>query len=183
MKLPKPIVLHDIAGESWEFNTLAEFRKFLKTEYEFWLDKENTQKAILSTTHSYLEVATKFQAILDAIKLWGNITSLDEATLTNNLANLQSSHLSQLQTAWVYHGHNFVTPWLESYKLSHATGEAFIQSTLSKASIPNVTNYEYFRGYLLACENELQNNFNSQLNVSKEESLNKATEILSNAKK
>lgn len=186
MRLPKPIILSDITGKDWEFATLASFRKFLKTEYEFWLEAENTQKAILSSSHSYLDVTIKFQTIQEAIKEWGKITEIEEPTLKQLIVELERNYLLPLKSTWIWHGHYFVTPWLESYKISLATGEGFIQAILSKqiygGSIPNISSYEYFRGYLLGCESELKNEFNSDLKLAEDNSLGKAKQILSEAK-
>lgn len=186
MKLPIPITINDITGKEWEFYTLASFKKFLKTEYEFWLGAENSQKGILSSSHSYLDVAIKFQTIQEQIKAWGTITEIEEPTLKQLIVELDRNYLLSLKSTWIYHGHYFVTPWLESYKISLTTGEAFIQAILNKqvhsGSIPNVSSYEYFRGYLLGCESELKNEFNSDLKIAEGKSLDKAKEILSNAK-
>lgn len=159
MKLPTIISFNDASNKPFQFDTLEAFTKFIKTEESFW----STKFTEVSDTHgssyatnTYLNAPPTLNAILEYLKTWKpQLSTWDVLTFTTNINQLQSLHLATLSTKWVWSGQSFIPAWLNSYKVSHAAGEGFIQATLTNA-IPNMSSYDWLKGYLLAYEFELQ---------------------------
>ena len=159
MKLPTIISFNDASNKPFQFDTLEAFTKFIKTEESFW----STKLTEVSDTHgssyatnTYLNVPPTLNAILEHLKTWKpQLSTWDVLTFTTNINQLQSLHLATLSTKWVWSGQSFIPAWLNSYKVSHAAGEGFIQATLTN-TIPNISSYDWLKGYLLAYEFELQ---------------------------
>lgn len=161
MKLPSPIIIVDATNKQWSFDKLEVFTKFIKDEEKFWLDKLKKHSETYSfSANTYMNVSVPIQAILESVKAWKQqLSTWSESDFSAQLNLLNTAHLSSFNTKWIWSGHSFIEPWLESYKLSNATGEGFIQVVLTH-SIPNYSNYDWLKGYLLAYEYELQDESN-----------------------
>lgn len=157
MKLFSPIILIDASNKQWSFDRLEVFTKFLKDEEKFWDDKFKKHSETHSfSANSYISVSTQITAILEYVKAWkGQLPVWNESDFSTQLNALNAAHLSSLNTKWIWSGHAFIEPWIQSYELSHATGEGFIQAVINKTT-PNVSNYDWLKGYLLAYEYEFQ---------------------------
>jgi hypothetical protein len=156
MKLPIKFSFQDATGKIFEFNELAAFLEFIKTEQNFWVEKAIDLQNTKGFTNQYLNNESIFQAILDATKNWKKESkSWEESVLLTNIQNLNTTFLTTIHTKWIWSGQPFIHAWLNSYKVSQAAGEGFIQATLTK-TIPNISSYDWFKGYLLAYEFELQ---------------------------
>ena len=157
MKLPIPITISDATGKTWSFDRLDCFRKFVEEEESFWKEK-HTELGLKGLTNTYLNVFTQLASVIELTKdLKTMLSSSDELSTKAHIANYQAAQLNPLSTSWVWSGHTFITSWLNSYKLSQATGDTFIQIILSKTiSYPSLANYDYFKGCLLAYEYDLQ---------------------------
>lgn len=157
MKLPSPIIIVDATNRQWSFDKLEVFTKFLKDEGKFWDDKLALHSKLHSfSANPYLSVFTQITAILDYVKVWRkDIPNWTESEFSNQLKNLNATHLSSFNTKWIWSGHSFINSWIESYNISHAAGEGFIQVIITN-SIPNIASYDWLKGYLLAYEFQLQ---------------------------
>ena len=157
MKLPTLITITDATGKSWQFEKLEIFTKFIKDEEKFWSEK---QKELVAKgfTNTYLNVSSLLANIIVLSKdVKTMLSSDDESSTKTHLAQFQTSQLNPLSTSWIWSGHTFITPWLDSYKLSQTTGDTFIQIILTKSiSYPSLASYDYFKGCLLAYEHDLQ---------------------------
>ena len=159
MKFPIIVSFNDATNRPFQFNTLEAFTKFIKAEEKFWSEKTEYISSTYGSTYAtntYLIAFTPLNAILEYVKAWKpQLSTWDAATFTTNITNLQNLHLASLNTKWICSGESFIPAWLNSYKVSHAAGEGFIQATLTK-TIPNISSYDWLKGYLLAYEFELQ---------------------------
>lgn len=157
MKLPTLITITDATGKSWQFEKLEIFTKFIKDEEKFWSEK---QKELVTKgfANTYLNVSSLFVNIIVLSKdIKTMLSSGDESSTKTHLAQFQASQLNPLTASWVWSGHAFITAWLDSYKLSQITGDTFIQVTVGKAiTSTSLSNYDYFKGCLLAYEFDLQ---------------------------
>ena len=156
MKLPAPITISDATGQVFSFDKLEAVTSFLKTEIKFWEEKAKEQQDTKGYVNQYLTSYTELQNILSTLKEWkAQFKNLDEATYVSQITAINSKNSASLPPKWIWSGHPFIKSWIDSYNLSQATGEAFIQVILTK-STSNSSSYEWFRGYLLAYEYELQ---------------------------
>lgn len=157
MKLPTLITVADATGKSWQFEKLDIFTKFIKEEEKFWNEK---QKELVANgfSNTYLNVSSLFATIIVLSKdIKTMLSSGDESSTKTHLAQFQTSQLNPLTASWIWSGHAFITAWLDSYKLSQTTGDTFIQVTIGKAiTSTSLSNYDYFKGCLLAYEFDLQ---------------------------
>jgi len=156
MKLPLQLTASDLTGQAFTFDQLEVFEEFVKTESEFWQEKAENQLALGYPVHSYVSAFNLFLTISSTIESWKpNLSAWDESTFSGQLSNLQSNYLNNIYTQWIWSGHSFILPWLDSYKYSATTAEGFLES-ITKKTTTNVTNRDYLRGYTLAYEYELQ---------------------------
>ena len=157
MKLPTLITITDATGKSWQFEKLDIFMKFIKDEEKFWNEKQKELVA-RGVSNTFLNVSSLFVNIIGLSKdIKTMLTSGDESSTKTHLAHFQTSQLNLLPASWIWSGHAFITAWVESYKLSQTTGDTFIQVTIGKAiSSSSLSNYDYFKGCLLAYEFDLQ---------------------------
>jgi Family of unknown function (DUF6161) len=157
MKLPTLITITDATGKSWQFEKLEIFTKFIKEEERFWKEKQKEleEKGFANT---YLNVFSQLANIIALTKdIKTMLSSGDESSIKTHLTQFQASQLNPLSTSWIWSGHTFITSWLNSYKLSQATGDTFIQIILTKnINYPSLASFDYFKGCLLAYEYDLQ---------------------------
>lgn len=157
MKLPMLITISDATGKSWSFDKLEIFTKFIKDEEKFWSENQK-ELVVKGFSNAYLNVFSQLASIVALTKdIKTMLSSGDESSTKNHLTQFQASQLNPLSTSWIWSGHTFITSWLNSYKLSQATGDTFIQIILTKnISYPSLASYDYFKGCLLAYEYDLQ---------------------------
>ncbi len=156
MKLPIKLSFQDAAGRPFEYGKLEDFLDFIKVEQKFWAEKADELQKTKGYTNPYLNIEATFQSIFNAAKVWKKDSpAWDEPTFSAQIQALNTSQLSTIHTKWIWSGQPFILAWLNSYKVSQAAGEGFIQATLTK-TIPNIGTYDWFKGYLLAYEFELQ---------------------------
>jgi|APLak6261669570_1056073.scaffolds.fasta_scaffold09058_1 hypothetical protein len=157
MKLPIPITISDATGKTWPFDRLDTFKKFVKEEESFWKEKHN-ELGLKGLTNSYLNVFSQLASISALTKdLKTMLSSNDESSTKTHITNYQTAQLNPLSTSWIWSGHTFITPWLDSYKVSQLSGDTFIQVLLTKnISYPSLASYDYFKGCILAYEYDLQ---------------------------
>lgn len=157
VKLPSPIILVDASNKQFSFDKLETFIAIIKDEQKFWAERlVQHSEAYSFSANQYLNVSASIEEILELVKTWKKQLSIwSESEYSAQINSLHTTHLSVFNTKWIWSGHSFVKPWLDSYKLSHATGEGFIEVILIN-SISNYSNYDWLKGYLLAYEYQLQ---------------------------
>jgi len=145
------IQIQDVMGHVENFNNLKALEKFLDHEKTFWATKTSE-----ISQHSYFIQNNRLNAVYQRLGiLYSNIEKADEAAFNQHLSALRSSDLPNFQAYWLWSGHSFVEAWIEAYKLNEATGKGFIEYIKTKQT-SNITNYFYFKGYILAYEFEMQ---------------------------
>lgn len=156
MKLPIKLNFQDASGKAFEFDKIETFLDFIKVEQRFWAEKAAEILQTKGFTNPYLSSEAVLQLIFDTAKTWKKASqSIDESAFIALIQNLNANQLSTIHTKWIWSGQPFIPAWLNSYKVSQAAGEGFIQATLTK-TIPNISSYDWLKGYLLAYEFELQ---------------------------
>lgn len=156
MKLPIQLNFQDATGKAFQFDKLEAFVEFIKVEQSFWVEKAIDLEGTKGFTNPYLNNESVFQAILDVVKTWKKESkNWDESIFLAQIQSLNSAYLTSIHTKWIWSGQSFISAWLKSYKISQATGEGFIQATITK-TVPNISNYDWLKGYILAYEFELQ---------------------------
>jgi hypothetical protein len=157
MNLPKSVSLSDGTSKNWQFDELQGLIEFVKDERDFWADKAHKQSEKGYSIHSFMNIHADLQTILSELITWKeNFESWDEGTLTGQINGLQSGRLTpRFFQRWIWSGHPFIKTWLDAYKYSQATAEGFIEFTVNKTT-NNCTNHDYFIGYALAYEFQLQ---------------------------
>jgi hypothetical protein len=152
MNLPNSISIVDVSKKSFQFDTLEVLTDFIKTELNFWKNKDTKQKEDGLFVHSYLNYHNNFQAALNIIEGWSPSLSTWEVTVfAGEVNSLFRNYLNPISNQWLWSGHVFIEPWLKSYKLSQASGDSFIQAIVNKDT-RNITIYDCMQGYLLAYE-------------------------------
>ena len=180
MKLPMLITISDATGKSWPFEKLDTFTKFIKEEEKFWKEKQKELEE-KGFTNTYLNVFSQLASIVASTKdIKTMLSSSDESLTKTHLTQFQALELNPLSTSWIWSNHTFITSWLNSYKLSQATGDTFIQIILTKnISYASLASYDYFKGCLLAYEYDLQDeSLITKRRDAEQDSFNRLKDIL-----
>ena len=152
MKRKINININDVMGQEQKFESLLSFIKFLEREISAWSNLTHE----ISYTHPYFTQKNKFQNILKAVNYWKNkIDTWDDTQLQQQITNLQRNYLNSFRSYWLWSGHSFIPTWINSYKISKESGDAFIEAIKDK-SANNIQSFNAMKGYILAYEFELQ---------------------------
>lgn len=152
MNLPNPISMFDATEKVFQFDTLEVLVDFIKTELQFWKNRANKQQEESLFVNPYLNFYNNFQSALDIIESWNpDLETLEITAFADQVERLNRHYLNNINRQWLWSGHVFIEPWLKSYKLSQASGEAFIQAIVKKVT-PNTAQYDHMQGYILAYE-------------------------------
>lgn len=163
------IQISDVMGKSWPFDNLKALESFLKSENDFWTKKREG----INNPHNYFTQSNNLDSALRMIKNWSDkILNWNEQEFQNEVNNLNQSYLRQLPTNWLWSGHAFVPTWIETYKLSNEIGAGFLEFIKDK-QMRNFQNLNWFKGYMLAYEFEMQDETNiTKRRTSEKESYN-----------
>lgn len=146
------IQIQDATGKSWQFENLKSLKSFLSHEDEFWTKKREG----ISNPHLYFNQQNSLINILNTINTWADqIDNWDDSTFSNELSNLQRNYLNNLPSQWLWSGHTFVSTWIDACRISAEVGAGFLEYIKTK-QIAHLQNQQYFKGYLLAYEFEMQ---------------------------
>ncbi|MFX4245478.1 DUF6161 domain-containing protein [Aliarcobacter butzleri] len=138
--------------KEWSFDNIEALKKFIENEKEFW----NQEKSKLNNDRnlsSYFNIVTTLTQILSKLSSIENIE--DEQQKRQGLAELQSEYFRNLHSNFIWSGQPFVNNWLEAYKVSIDTGNAFIDAII-KNQTQNNQNFKSMQGYILAYEYQMQ---------------------------
>lgn len=152
MKRKINININDVMGQEQKFESLLSFIKFLEREISAWSNLTHE----ISYTHPYFTQRNQFQNALNTVNGWKNqIDTWDDTQLQQQITNLQRNYLNSFRSYWLWSGHSFIPTWINSYKISKESGDAFIEAIKDK-SANNIQSFNAMKGYILAYEFELQ---------------------------
>lgn len=150
------IQISDVMNKSWQFDNLEALKSFLLHEKEFWA--KNTEG--IKNPHKLFTHNNNLDSALRTIENWSDkIPNWNEQEFQNEINNLNQSYLRQFPTHWLWSGHAFVPTWVEAYRLSNEIGAGFLEFIKDK-QIQHFQNLNYFKGYMLAYEFEMQDETN-----------------------
>ncbi len=146
------VSINDATGKNWTFEKIRSLVSFCKKEEKFW-DDIHTNIDSPNNVHQYIKVANSFTQTLSDINTFKDIE--DDTQFNQRVQQLQRNHLNPLSSRWIWSGQSFISAWIDSYKLSYITGNAFIEALLQKRTNSN-QDFNAMKGYILAYEFELQ---------------------------
>lgn len=138
--------------KEWSFDNIEALKQFIENEKEFW-SQEKSKLNNDRNLSSYFNVVTTLTQILSKLSSIENIE--DEQQKKQGLAQLQSEYFRNLHSNFIWSGQTFVKNWLEAYKVSIDTGNAFIDAII-KNQTQNNQNFKSMQGYILAYEYQMQ---------------------------
>ena len=138
--------------KEWSFDNIEALKQFIENEKEFW-SQEKSKLNNDRNLSSYFNVVTTLTQILSKLSSIENIE--DEQEKKQGLAQLQSEYFRNLHSNFIWSGQTFVKNWLEAYKVSIDTGNAFIDAII-KNQTQNNQNFKSMQGYILAYEYQMQ---------------------------
>ena len=148
------IDITDVAGKVENFQSLKSFMTFLESEASFWKEQKLTvQAAKRDVNHPHLDVSGLLLQGATTIRSWEeSIDDWEDEDVSRQVLQLQQNPLQRLRQHWLWSGHPFVEPFVQCLK-DHGlnTGTAFLDFTL-RNQVQNVSNIEYFKGYMYAYE-------------------------------
>lgn len=149
--------LTDIKGIQKNFESVETFLDFAKNERDFWnSEAKNKLKELgvnvrTNALSNALGAGNTFHSLISTVESWLPIPEeMDEREFNSKLQILQRE-ANNLNSRWIRSDYPFVMPWLESYKISDATGESFFEAVTQNKS-PNANTYDCLKGYILAYE-------------------------------
>lgn len=150
------VQLRDVMGKSWQFDNLKALLSFLKSEDDFWIKKREG----INSPHNYFSQNNNLSNAIRTIDSWSDkIDDWDDQEHRNQIHNLQQNYLNNFPSNWLWSGHAFVSAWIEACKISNAVGIGFLEYIKDK-QIQHIQDAQFFKGYLLAYEFEMQDETN-----------------------
>lgn len=146
------ISISDATGQNWTFEKIRSLVSFCKKEEKIWTDI-HTNIDNPNNVHQYIKVGNVFTQILSDINTFKDIE--DNVQFNQRIQQLQRNYLASLPSRWIWSGQPFISAWIESYKFSYLTGNAFIEALLQKRANSS-QDFNAMKGYILAYEFELQ---------------------------
>lgn len=150
------IQISDVMNKSWQFDNLEALKSFLLHEKEFWVKNKEGVK----NPHNLFTQNNNLDSALRTIETWADkISNWNDQELQNEIHILKQNCLNQFPSHWLWSGHSFVPTWIEIYRLSNEIGAGFLEFIKDK-QMRNFQNLNYFKGYMLAYEFEMQDETN-----------------------
>lgn len=148
------VQLTDCAGHAMSFQSLRSLLSLCEAEASFWKDRKQIVQAVRSNiNHAHLHADDVFTQATNTILGWKeSIDDWSDDELSRQLQQLQQNQLQRLQQDWLWSGHPFVEPFVQCLK-EHGenTANAFLDFSI-RNSVQNISNIEYFKGYMYAYE-------------------------------
>lgn len=161
------IHISDVMHKSWQFDNLEVLKSFLLHEKIFWAKSREG----INNPHNLFTQNNNLDAALHTIENWSEkISNWTDQELQHEINNLNQNYLRQFSTHWLWSGHAFVPTWVETYKLSNEIGAGFLEFIKDK-QMRNFQNLNFFKGYMLAYEFEMQD----ETNITKRRTAEKAS--------
>jgi hypothetical protein len=147
------VQLRDMAGKSWNFEGLREFKEFCESEANFWQEQETKLKEYRNDIDLRFPFHAKFSQVTNAIDNWDEkLDSWEEDQLNNELRSLITSHLQHAKNNWLWSSHPYTERFIECNR-DHGkdSAEAFLDLIINNRS-SGITSGPHFNGVLLAYE-------------------------------
>lgn len=157
------ISLIDVTQKSVAFDSIAAAIDFSKKEIAFWKDeipsrlsdmgvkpRNNILNNAINSNNSFFGLLRKLEALLPTFD------SLDDASSRRALQDI-GQDIAAIRNNWINSEHPFIWSWLECFKVSDQTADAFWEAVVQNQS-SQTGRYDYLKGYLLAYEYSLQGN-------------------------
>ncbi len=144
----------DVSNKTWHFEGLRELHEFIQRESKYWKEKQAAMTSAKKQAHPYISNASSIlEQITHTIDSWNeNLENWDDATLNQQIQNLSTSRIRQLQNYWLWSGHPYTNIFANCNKTySPDTASAFIDLIL-RNTISNITNRDTLFGVLFAYE-------------------------------
>ena len=148
------LAVTDVSNKSWNFEGLRELRDFILSEAKYWKEKQDIVTSSKKPLHPYINCNVTLTHIVNTINSWEpNLKEWDEATFTQQLQNLNRTHINGLRNNWLWSGHPFSSVLVEcNEKYNNATAASFIDLVL-KNQVANINNNrDNLFGVMLAYE-------------------------------
>jgi gas vesicle protein len=120
----------------------------MRTEQKFWSEQRKSLKG-QQNVHGAFNVYSDIDAAVKKIDGWaGDLKEWDDQELQAQISSIQKV-LNPTIRHWLWHGHPYITQFIECHKNNgEGAAEAFL-SFVSKKSIVNTNNYGHFIGVML----------------------------------
>lgn len=143
----------DASNTSWNFEGLRELVNFLSSEAEYWKEKQDVIASTNKKLHPFISCHGTITNIINTINSWEpNLKEWDEATFTQQLQNLNRSHINNLRNTWLWSGHPYASVFVECNKeYTNEAATSFIDLIL-KNKVANISHRDSFFGVMLAYE-------------------------------
>jgi hypothetical protein len=149
--------IEDVKRNKFKFTGVEELKDFARDESKFWQDQWKLVSAIGHINQNpAIAVGTIWREVFNTLESWkDNLAQWDEQTAQNNLNNQFNNWRNQLNGRWIWSGNPFNSAWIDSYKLSQAAGDAFIDA-ITRGNSNQCSTFDSLQGYILAYEFLLQ---------------------------
>ena len=147
------IQVSDFDNHSERFETLQAFRKFCESEAQFW-EQSLLHPGSNASNLSFLNAGTNFRSILTQIDSWDAlaIESWDDATLNQQIQWVLQNYFPNMQQNWLWIGQPYISALVKcANEHGGTTAQAFIEYVVRK-STSNISNAEWFKGYMFGYE-------------------------------
>lgn len=148
----------DVTRKTFNFTRVDQLKEFAAKESEYWKGKWSIVSGMGGgrSQSQYIAVYSIWQSVYDLLEGWkSNFEKWDQNTTISQLSGQWQNWQNQLNGRWIWSGHPVNEAWIESYRLSQETGEAFINAIISN-SVNGVGSFNVLKGMILAYEFALQ---------------------------
>lgn len=147
---------NDVTGRQFAFDNLKAYLSFIKKEADYW-EKQRSALDSNRKAHHFFVFASQFSNLYNAINQWPDIDSWDDQKLQQQLNQLQNSHLSNVNSHWLWSGYEFVPRFIEiQNEISKDCADSFF-NYVAKQQVSNTNNIQFFEGAILGYEYLYQN--------------------------
>lgn len=143
----------DLARKSFNFTSIEQLKEFSLREAKYWSDQWGVIKGFgIGSQHAYIATHSIWRSVYDLLESWKeNFKKWDEKTSISNINSQCGQWASQINGRWLWSGHAFNDAWIASYKISQATGDAFINAIVGN-SVNGIGSFDILKGSVLAYE-------------------------------
>lgn len=150
------IRLTDVTGYTKKFETLREFRNFMKREEAFWKKRYDAfSDDGARRAHSHMRYHSNFQAAISHIDSWDrkDLLKWNDEVLQQSVLQVHGQHLHGASSGWLYSGHPFTPVYVDchNHEHGHKVAEAFIKF-MTTPHVGNLSDAAAFLGTMRAYE-------------------------------
>ena len=150
------VTLTDASGKQFSFKTLRQIEDFCIREHQFWV-KANSDMADNKTLNQTNTKLNYLEAMVNTFKKWKELEpQWEQSTFNSSFHQLEQQQLRYLSGDWIWHGHPFVSIWIELHDKSQNTAESFLQTVLRKQVTNISASVDHMIGIILGYEYLMQ---------------------------